>query len=394
MKMNRRIFLGTAGAALAATSLPRSLGAETRKYKACIIADTKQGGYGHSMHMAFALRDDVAVVGLADPDEAGREKHGAECGAERLYADYQEMLEKEQPDLVVIAPRWTIHHKEYLLACADIGAHGFMEKPLSTDLAEADAMIEAIDAKDLRWSLAYNMRVTPTIAHVKAQIDAGLIGTFMEVRGRGKEDQRAGAEDLIVLGTHIFDMMHYFFGMAEWCKADVTHNGQPATWNDVREPSEPLGPIIGNRIHASYGMGNGTMAYFSSMRTRDGGPGHWGMDIYGAKGMILIRMDVAPHIKWLDDPTWTPGLTGKAWQDLPDMPEFEIKEERTERHKWLVDDLMDAIETGRRPVAGLHDGRIAQEMIQGVFQSWVEGGGPVKLPLEQRSHPLIKEADA
>ena len=43
--------------------------ASEKKYKACIIGDSKMGGYGHWIQYAFALRDDVATVAVADPDE-------------------------------------------------------------------------------------------------------------------------------------------------------------------------------------------------------------------------------------------------------------------------------------------------------------------------------------
>src|SRR5690606_13046843 len=147
-----------------------------------IIGDSKQGGYGHDMHLAFDLHDRVQVVGLADPDEEGRAKHAAEAGAANTYADYREMLEKEKPDLVAIGPRWTIHHKDYIEACAAAGAHGFLEKPLCVDLAEGDAMLAAVTARNLKWAVAYNFRVTPTLAHVKkAILEDKLIGTVVEV---------------------------------------------------------------------------------------------------------------------------------------------------------------------------------------------------------------------
>ncbi len=98
------ILAGAAGSAFAAEG--------GKRYRACIIGDTEHGGYGHDVHRVWGVRDDVDVVGLADPDEAGRTKHGQEANAQNLYADWREMLEKEQPDLVAIAPRWTINHKE------------------------------------------------------------------------------------------------------------------------------------------------------------------------------------------------------------------------------------------------------------------------------------------
>ena len=73
------------------------------------------------------------MAGLADPDESGRMKHAEDAGAARTYADYREMLGKEKPDLVSIGPRWTVRHKEYLLACTEIGAHGYLEKPIAVD---------------------------------------------------------------------------------------------------------------------------------------------------------------------------------------------------------------------------------------------------------------------
>ena len=73
--------------------------------------------------------------------KAARAKHAKEAGVERTYADYREMLEKERPDLVAVGPRHTVKHRDYLLACAEVGAHGFIEKPFCDDLAKGDEMV-------------------------------------------------------------------------------------------------------------------------------------------------------------------------------------------------------------------------------------------------------------
>lgn len=356
--------------------------------KACIIGDSKQGGYGHDMHMAFALQDSVRVVGLADPDEEGRKAHAAECKAERMYADYREMLEKERPDIVAIGPRWTINHKDYVLACAEAGAHGFLEKPVASDLEEADAMLKAVADKNLKWSVAFNVRATPIIEHVKHMVTKErIIGTVVDVRMRGKEDGRAGSEDLIVLGVHSFDLLRYLMGGPEWCFANMTMNGKPALPKDVREASEPLGPIVGNRLNAMYGLRLGVAGHFGSAWTREGAGGRWGVDLYGTKGIITIRMGTIPDVYWIDCPTWAPGGTDAEWKRLPDAPEFTMDDQATERHKIIVDDLLAAIKEDRQPAVSLADGVGAQEMIQAVFESHVQGK-PVAFPLENRSHPL------
>ena len=48
-----------------------------------------------------------------------------------------------------------------------------------------------------------------------AMLREGRLGQLLEIRARGKEDTRAGGEDLIVLGTHCFDLMRYFAGDPE-----------------------------------------------------------------------------------------------------------------------------------------------------------------------------------
>jgi predicted dehydrogenase len=170
------------------------------------------------LHLVWGLLPNVDVVGLADPDPEGRSLRAEEAGAQRSYTDYREMLEKERPDFVSIGPRWTIHHEEYLVACAEVGAHGLLEKPIAVDLAEADRMIQAIRVNDLRWAIAFNFRASPIVEHTRRLVtEEGLIGEILEVRSRGKEDRRAGGEDLIVLGTHVFDMMIQFLGRPLWC---------------------------------------------------------------------------------------------------------------------------------------------------------------------------------
>lgn len=391
MRLNRRQFIAASSVMVAAASARAASG---KKYKACIIGDTALGGYGHSIQYAFALRDDVATVALADPDEAGRAQRASEVGVERTYADYREMLEKERPDLVAIGPRCTVKHREYLLACAGAGAHGFIEKPFCDGLASGDEMVAAVEAKNLKWAIAYNFRGMPQVQHAKRLVcEQGLIGTLLEVRGRGKEDHRAGGEDLIVLGTHVLDLMRFFMGGSPaWCAADVTVDGRPAGPVDVREATEPLGPVVGDRIHAMYGFQDGAAGYFDSMKNPDGNGGRFGLDLHGSRGIVSVRVlpgDNNASVHWFGDPSWAPGKDAAHWAPLPDAPVVEMKDLQRERNKIITDDLIAAIEEDRRPAFSIHDGLASWEMIQAVFESCVQGGR-VALPLADRSHPLTR----
>jgi len=108
-----------------------------RKHRAAIIGHTGAGNYGHGLDLIFAGRSNLEVVAVSDADSDGRAKAAARTGAARQYADYHEMLAKEKPDLVSVAPRWTIEHHDMGLAALKAGAHIFLEKPVTRTLAEA-----------------------------------------------------------------------------------------------------------------------------------------------------------------------------------------------------------------------------------------------------------------
>ncbi|HIA47327.1 MAG TPA: Gfo/Idh/MocA family oxidoreductase, partial [Candidatus Hydrogenedentes bacterium] len=304
--IDRRQFLSAAAAAPIIGALrPASAHTLEKKFRACIIGDTDRGGYGHSLHYLWSMRDDVEVVGLSDPHAKARRYYQKESGAQRAYMNHTEMLETEKPDLVVIGPRWTTNHRDYLLACAGVGAHGIIEKPFTSDLAEADEIVAALEAKNLKWASALNFRASPMIRKTKKLIfEEGIIGQILEIRGRGKEDARAGGEDLIVLGTHILDMMGYFLGIPEWCDASVTVDGRPVEKSDVHEASEPLGPIVGTEVNAHYQFDKGIPGYFSSVKNPDGNQNRWGMEIYGTKGVVSIRMGPVPDVWLHNNPSW------------------------------------------------------------------------------------------
>lgn len=389
MSPNRREFLAGAAALSLAATAPLTSYAEKKKYKACVIGDTNKGGYGHDLHLAWTDRENIEVVGLADPDEAGRAKHAEEAGAKRTYADYREMLAKEKPDLVSIGPRWTIHHEEYLMACAEAGAHGYIEKPISTSLAEADAMVEAVQSRNLKWAIGHQKRMVPTVQFMKkAVFEEGLIGNVLELRGRGKEDHRAGGEDLIVLGTHIFDLMLYLMGKPEWCASDIRVDGKPATQADVHDPSEPLGPILGNQIQATFGFEGGIPGFFGTRKTPDGNGGRWGLDIYGTKGIVTLRLEVDPIIYYAETTSWEPGKQPIEWKVLPGAPKFEPgPKPSVTMNAFVIDDLLAAIEEDRQPAVSLESGRDSYEMIQAVYAAYTHGGR-IELPLKNREHPL------
>ena len=368
-----------------------ALGGETpRVYRACVIGHTGRGGYGHGLDLAFQKIPGVQVVAVADPDAMGRQEAARRAGASRSYEDYREMLSKERPDLVAIGPRWVENRLEMVTAAAEVGAHVYMEKPMAASPAEADAIIERAEKRGIKIAIAHQVRVAPAILHLKRLLDEDLIGDLLVMDARGKEDHRAGGEDLMVLGTHCLYLMRLFAGEASWCSARVTQDGREVTAADRRAATEPLGPVAGDSIHASYAFPGGVEGRFASQKVGPGLGGRFHISLHGSKGVVLVHIDQDPQIYLLLDKLWSPGKTGSRWQPLPGAPSnadpsgLQGAEAANRR---IVLDLIRAIETGGESLVSGYEGRKALEMIFAVYASHL-AGARAALPLKDRRHPL------
>src|SRR5262245_43467747 len=180
-----------------------------KTYRVAVIGRTGKGNYGHGLDVVWNALDNVEVVAVADEDEKGRAAAAARLKAKNAYADYRQMLEKEKPRIVSVADRWLDCHKDMVIACAEAGASIFLEKPFCRTLEEADAMVSACEKHHVKLAVAHQTRHSPRIQRLKDMIAEGKLGDVLELRGRGKEDARVGGQDLMVLGTHIMDLMRF-----------------------------------------------------------------------------------------------------------------------------------------------------------------------------------------
>jgi predicted dehydrogenase len=284
-----------------------------------------------------------------------------------------------------------------VIACAEAGASVFLEKPICRTLAEADEMIAACEKHHVRVAIAHQTRYSPRLQRVKDLIADGRIGDILELRGRGKEDARAGGEDLMVLGTHIMDLMRFIAGDARWCQARVGVVGKervtPITKADLREGGEGMGLIAGNHIAAMYGFDRGVVGHFASFRcTRGKGEqDRFGLSILGTRGVIQVTTGSLPACHYLSDPSWFPGRSRANWQPITSQglgKEETLKDGGLgQGNVWIVQDLLQAIERNREPKGSIYDGRAALEMIHAVYES-ARSRGPVDLPMRNRRHPL------
>ncbi len=355
-------------------------------YRACVIGRSGKGTYGHDIDLAFQGIPGVAVAAVADPDEKERQELARRAGAARSYADWREMLRGEKPRLVAVVQRWVEARVEMYTACAEVGAHVYTEKPIAESLEDADRIVAVAEKRGIKMAVAHHARVAPSMIHLRRLLGEGLIGDLLEMRSRGKEDHRAGGEDMMVLGTHCMYLMRYFGGEPLSCTARVTQDGRDVTAADRRAATEPLGPVAGDSIHAAFAFPGGVTGHFASQKNPEGGGGRFQLALFGSKGVVMIHIGADPEIRWLSDPKWTTG----PWRPIPDCPSNDDPSGLKgfgAANKRIVEDLIRAVETGGEPVVSVREGRAALEMILAVYAAHLKGGR-VDLPLKDRRHPL------
>lgn len=175
---------------------------------------------------ALAARDDVRVTGIADPSEAYRNAVGERVGCSRLFADYRSLL--DDPDiqaLDICLPHFM--HERVVLEAFDAGKDVVLEKPIAMTVEQADRMIAAAKAKGRKFYCALNQRFYPAHAKLKAIIDSGEYGApflglcqlvgdeldRMNMADNWKGSwEGAGGGALIDTGTHIIDLVLWWFG--------------------------------------------------------------------------------------------------------------------------------------------------------------------------------------
>jgi predicted dehydrogenase len=399
--MNRRHFLESLVATSACTLLG---GAAARgqaaggagRYRVGIIGHTGRGGFGHGLDSMWAHVASTEVVGWADGGAgpqavaaASAKFPGAQC-----FTEYGQMLAEVRPDIVAVCPRHVEQHSAIVLAAAAAGVRGvYMEKPFVRDLVEADGIVALCRERGLRVALAHRNRYHPVLPVVVELLRSGRFGRLLEVRARGKEDQRGGALDLWVLGSHVLNLATVFAGQPVACTGLLYQDGRPVARGDVRAGDEGLGLLGGNAVHARFEMEAGVPLYFDSVRNAGVKAAGFGLQLICSEAVVDLRVDVEPlvHVRWGNPfrpvPAaggWEPVTSGGVGQPEPlgDMRRL------VGGHVLPAEDLLAAVEEKREPLCGAEAGRTTVEMIMAVFESHRRGGERVGLPLAERVNPL------
>ena len=397
--MQRRQFIH-AGVATAATFATLQQGAFAASGDAAPrIALIGCGWYGKTDLFHLLQVAPVEVVALCDVDRTAAEQ-AAELVAQRqaskkqppTYGDYRKLLSEQKPDIALIATPDHWHCLPMIEACK-AGADVYVQKPISYDVQEGQAMVAAARKYKRTVQVGLQRRSTPhlleardkfiktgelgKIAYVEIHSYYGGPGSFpadatppehldweMYVGPAAWRDYNPGIHprrwrafrefsngqtgDLCV---HFFDAIRYFLELG-WPKRISAAGGllMPAKDSKVNTPDTQTALFDYGDVQVVWNQRNWGQNPESDFP--------WGATIYGEKGMLKLSVhsyDFIPrngqpvHAAFVDEQEKYPDDVSHKETELFAAP-------ATRRH---MQNFLAARAAGERPVADIGEGHIS-----------------------------------
>ncbi|MGC3996225.1 MAG: Gfo/Idh/MocA family oxidoreductase [Anaeromyxobacter sp.] len=129
-------------------------------------------------HLQEARRAGATVVAVCDACGPVAEQAAARFGVPAWYDDLDALLERERPEVVHVTTPPASHLPLARRALA-AGAHVYVEKPVTVDAGEADALAEAARRAGREVCAGHNLRFDPAVQRLLALHRAGALGEMV-----------------------------------------------------------------------------------------------------------------------------------------------------------------------------------------------------------------------
>src|SRR5262245_12997331 len=178
---SRREFLATAGAALAASTVPAwsATGGPKRRY--ALVGTGIRGTRMWGRDVQERYGDVAEFVGLCDVNPlrvaAGKRYIGAGCPT---FTSLDEMLSATKPDTLIVTTVDAAHADCIVTAC-DAGIAVITAKPMVIDENQCQAVLDAEKRSGRKLTVTFNYRYAPKHRLIKETLMSGAIGRVTSV---------------------------------------------------------------------------------------------------------------------------------------------------------------------------------------------------------------------
>lgn len=358
------------------------------KLKTGIIGCGKVAGIHAAALIAIPKSAFTAVCGV---DEKRTRDFASGYGV-KGYTDVTEMVTKEKLDMVIVGTPHPVHREPTIRALKS-GANVLVEKPLASSLADCDAMVSAAKEADKQLGVISQRRFYSPCMRIKKAIASGKIGkpalgtVFMygwrneayyksnHWRGTWKGE---GGGVLVNQAPHQLDLLQWFMGG----EIDELYG----IWKNMNHPYiEVEDTALAILKFKNGGVGNIIVSNSQY-------PGIYGkVHVHGSNGASVgVQTDggamfIAGMTSILEPPVndlWSvPGEENKLKEWIKEDSDFFNSVNSMEYfHRLQIEDFIDAIMEGRKPMMTGEEGRVTVEIFTAIYRSQREGK-PIKFPL-------------
>ncbi|MCC6164203.1 MAG: Gfo/Idh/MocA family oxidoreductase [Acidobacteria bacterium] len=396
--MDRRDLLkqGSRALALAALPLPMSIAARAQP-KPRRVGLIGSGWYGKADLLRLIQVEPVDVVSLCDVDAqmlAGAAEIVASRQASRktprTYRDYREMLKERDLDVVLIGTpdHW---HALAAIEAMQAGAHLYLQKPISVDIAEGQAILAAARRHTRVVQVGTQRRSTPHLINARRRvIQEGLLGKvayveiycYYHMRTRenppdatppatldyemwtGPAPMRPynalvhprGWRAFMEYGNGIVgDMCIHMLDMVRWLLDLGMPERVASTGGILVQPNSRAN--ISDTQTATFDFGSLPVVW--THRTWGDAPDPkypWGATIYGDKGTLKASVMSWDFIPRGDGTPLHEDVTYEFEQYPEDRTEKDLERHVAPAMRGHMRDLLRCIDAGGRPVADIEEG--------------------------------------
>ncbi len=165
-----------------------------------------------------ARHPEVEWIGIAEKDPARAKLVADKIGAEFVTADFRELLQRPEVNAAVISTDEHLHVDPVLAGVAR-GLPMMIEKPLATDLAESQMVMDAIEKSKVDAVVGYTQRFRRRWLVAKEKVRTGALGEVTMVTSRAfmnrlvaidnyqRSDNPSEISPMVISGTHALDMV-------------------------------------------------------------------------------------------------------------------------------------------------------------------------------------------
>jgi predicted dehydrogenase len=210
-----------------------------------------EGAFIGGVHRIASRIDDryelVAGAFSSDPARSRASAAGLLVAPERAYASFEEMAKREaaRGDGIDVVAIVTPNHVHYPAARAflEAGIHVICDKPLTTNLKDAEALAALVERTGLEFCLTHNYTGYPLVRQAREMARAGALGGLRVVQAEYPQDwlstkleasgqkqalwrtdpaQSGPVGSLGDLGTHAYNLIRFITGLeVETIAADL-----------------------------------------------------------------------------------------------------------------------------------------------------------------------------